>query len=78
MNGQRILIRNFIQTSRKKVENNDVKVHYVPTEETIADILTKSLSRVNVEKHRTILFGNQEYVRLIIAKNKLSLIGGWC
>ena len=43
---------NFI---RERVENTEVKIHYVPTEETTADILTKSLPRVKVEKHRSVL-----------------------
>ena len=43
---------------RERVENEEVKIHYVPTEEMTADILTKSLPRVKVERHRTILLGN--------------------
>ena len=43
---------------RERVENKEIKSHYVPTEEMTADILTKSLPRVKVEKHRTILLGN--------------------
>ena len=43
---------------RERVENKKVKIHYVPTEEMTADILTKSLPRVTVEKHRTVLLGN--------------------
>ena len=43
---------------RERVENKEVKIHYVPTEEMTADILTKSLPRVKVEKHRTVLLGN--------------------
>ena len=43
---------------RERVENKEVKIHYVPTEEMTADILTKSLPRVKVEKHRTILLGS--------------------
>ena len=43
---------------RERVENKEIKIHYVPTEEMTADILTKSLPRVKVEKHRTILLGN--------------------
>ena len=43
---------------RERVENKEVKIHYVPTEEITADILTKSLPRVKVQKHRTVLLGN--------------------
>ena len=43
---------------RERVENKEVKIHYVPTEEMTADILTKSLPRVKVQKHRTGLLGN--------------------
>jgi hypothetical protein len=43
---------------RERVENKEIKIHYVPTEEMTADILTKSLPRVKVEKHRTVLLGN--------------------
>ena len=43
---------------RERVENKEVKIHYVPTEEMTADILTKSLPRVKVQKHRTVLLGN--------------------
>ena len=43
---------------RERVESKEVKIHYVPTEEMTADILTKSLPRVKVEKHRTVLLGN--------------------
>ena len=43
---------------RERVENKEVKIHYVPTEEMTADILTKSLPRVKVERHRTILLGH--------------------
>ena len=43
---------------RERIENK-VKIHYVPTEEMTADILTKSLPRVKVERHRIIiLLGN--------------------
>ena len=42
----------------ERVENKEVKIYYVPTEEMTADILTKSLPRVKVEKHRTILLRN--------------------
>ena len=43
---------------RERVENKEIKIHYVPTEEMTADILTKSLPRVKVKKHRTVLLGN--------------------
>ena len=43
---------------RERVENKEVKIHYFPTEEMTADILTKSLPRVKVERHRTILLGH--------------------
>ena len=43
---------------RERVENKEVKIHYVPTEEMTADLLTKSLARVKVERHRTIVLGN--------------------
>ena len=43
---------------RERVENKEVKIHYVPTEEMTADILTKSLPRVKVERLRTIALGN--------------------
>ena len=43
---------------RERIENKEVKIHYVPTEEMTTDILTKSLSRDKVEKHRTVLLGN--------------------
>ena len=43
---------------RERVENKEVKIHYVPTEEMTADILTKSLPRVKVERYRTILLGH--------------------
>ena len=42
---------------RERVENGEVKIHYVPTEEMTADILTKSLPRPKVEKHRLVLLG---------------------
>ena len=37
---------------REKVENGEVRIHYIPTDSMTADILTKSLPRVKVEKHR--------------------------
>ncbi|CAB3978840.1 Hypothetical predicted protein [Paramuricea clavata] len=43
---------------RERVENKEIKILYVPNEEMTADILTKSLPRVKVEKHRTVLLGN--------------------
>ena len=43
---------------RERVENGEVAIHYVPTEDMTADILTKSLPRVKVEKHRHGLLGN--------------------
>jgi hypothetical protein len=43
---------------RERVENEEVGIHYIPTEEMTADILTKSLPRVKVEKHRCVLLGN--------------------
>ena len=43
---------------RERVENKEVGIHYIPTEDMAADILTKSLPRVKVEKHRCVLLGN--------------------
>ena len=43
---------------RERVENKEVKIYYVPTEEMTADILRKSLPRVKVEKTRKILLGH--------------------
>ena len=42
----------------ERVENKELKIHYVPTKEMTADILTTSLPRVKGERHRTILLGN--------------------
>jgi hypothetical protein len=42
---------------RERVENEEVGIHYIPTEEMTADILTKSLPRVKVERHRCVLLG---------------------
>ena len=39
----------------EKVENKAVKIHYIPTEEMIADILRKSLPQVKVEKQNNTL-----------------------
>ena len=36
---------------RGRVENKEVKIHYVPTEEMTMDILTNSLPQVKVERH---------------------------
>ena len=43
---------------RERVENGEVGIHYIPTDSMTADILTKSLPRVKVEKHRYVLLGN--------------------
>ena len=43
---------------RERVENGEVRIHYIPTDDMTADILTKSLPRVKVEKHRSVLLGN--------------------
>ena len=43
---------------RERVENGEVGIHYTPTDSMTADILTKSLPRVKVEKHRYVLLGN--------------------
>ena len=43
---------------RERVENGEVGIHYIPTEDMTADILTKSLPRIKVEKHRYVLLGN--------------------
>ena len=43
---------------RERVEIGEVAIHYVPMEDMTADILTKSLPRVKVEKHRHGLLGN--------------------
>ncbi|CAB4002241.1 Hypothetical predicted protein [Paramuricea clavata] len=52
------LIDTKLHFIRERVENKEIKIHYVPTEEMTADILTKSLPRVKVAKHRTVLLGN--------------------
>ena len=36
---------------RERVENREVGIHYIPTDDMTADILTKSLPRVKVERH---------------------------
>ena len=43
---------------RERVENGEVGIHYIPTDSMTADIQTKSLPRVKVEKHRYVLLGN--------------------
>ena len=44
---------------RERVENEEVGIHYIPTEGMTADcILTRSLPHVKVEKHRCVLLGN--------------------
>ena len=43
---------------RERVENGKVGIHYIPTDSMTADILTKSLPRVKVEKHCYVLLGN--------------------
>ena len=43
---------------RERVENGEVGISYIPTDSMTADILTKSLLRVKVEKHRYVLLGN--------------------
>ena len=42
---------------RERVKSKEVGIHYIPTEDMAADILTKSLPRVKVEKHRYVLLG---------------------
>ena len=43
---------------RERVENGEVGIHYIPTEDMTAGILTKSLPRIKVEKHRYVLLKN--------------------
>ena len=43
---------------RERVENGEVGIHYIPTDDMTGDILTKSLPQVKVEKHRSVLLGN--------------------
>ena len=42
---------------RERAEKQEIAIHHTPTEEMAADILTKSLSRAKVEKHRSKLLG---------------------
>ena len=42
---------------RERVENGEVRIHCVPTEEMTRDILTMSLPRPKVEKHLLVLLG---------------------
>ena len=43
---------------RERDENGEVGIHYIPTNDMTADILTKSLPRVKGEKHCCVLSGN--------------------
>lgn len=42
---------------REAIANNKVKIQYKPTQDMVADCLTKNLSKVQVEKFRYILLG---------------------
>ena len=43
---------------REKVENNTVDIVYTLTNQLAADLLTKALPQVKVEKHRRMLMGS--------------------
>ncbi|CAB3990690.1 Hypothetical predicted protein [Paramuricea clavata] len=61
---------------REKVENKEVGIHYIPTEEMTAGILTKSLPRVEVEKRCVLgelIQVNQTHLRLLSVKLSLSV-----
>ena len=36
---------------RERVKNKELGINYIPTEDMAADVLTKSLPRIKVEKH---------------------------
>ena len=42
----------------ERVENKEIGIQYIPTEEMAADSLTRSLPQVKFEKHRCVLLGN--------------------
>ena len=45
---------------REKVGNNTVELVYTPTDQLAADLLTKALTQVKVEKHRRKLMGSMQ------------------
>ena len=47
---------------RERVDDNSIKLIYTPTDEMIADLLTKSLPQQKVEQHREQLLGESRFV----------------
>ena len=44
---------------REKLEDKQIELKYTPTDVMAADLLTKSLPQVKVEKHQQVLLGEQ-------------------
>ena len=50
--------KKLITFHQKKIRKRRSRNHYIQTEDMTVDILTKSLPRIKVEKHRYVLLGN--------------------
>ena len=42
---------------RNEIENNSLAILYVPTDDNVSDVFTKPMSKVKLQKFKSILFG---------------------
>lgn len=48
---------------RERVEDNDITIKYIDTENMVADIMTKALGKIATQRHVKQLFGNEKCTR---------------